>query len=93
MKLSIFPTASALAIAISTPLSAETACSAIMMHGSITQLSDTHATVDTSVLINATSAEVWATLTNFDAMTSWGSLDAAIVNACLHGVEEIVLEL
>lgn len=73
MKLSIFITASALAAAISTPLSAETACNANMMHGSISQLSDTHATVDTSVLINALPADVWATLTDFDAMASWSS--------------------
>jgi len=73
MKLSILITASAFAAAITTPLSAETACEATMMHGSIDQLSDTHATVDTSVLINATPAEVWATLTDFDAMASWSS--------------------
>ena len=73
MKLSMFITASALAAAISTPLFAETACDATMMHGSIAQLSDTQAIVDTSVLINATPAEVWATLTDFDAMASWSS--------------------
>ena len=73
MKLTILVTAGAFAAAISTPLSAETACDATMMHGSISQLSDTHATVDTSVLINARTAEVWATLTNFDAMPSWSS--------------------
>ncbi|MGX9356680.1 SRPBCC family protein [Roseobacteraceae bacterium S113] len=73
MKLSLFITASALAAAISTPPFAETVCDATMMHGSITQLSDTHATVDTSVLINATPEEVWETLTDFDAMASWSS--------------------
>lgn len=73
MKLTILVTAAAFAAAISTPLSAETACDATMMHGRIAQLSDTHATVDTSVLINATPAEVWATLTDFDAMSSWSS--------------------
>ena len=73
MKQSLFITASALAAAISTPLSAQTACDATMMQGSIAQLSATHATVDTSVLINATPAEVWATLTDFDAMASWSS--------------------
>lgn len=73
MKLSELIAASALAAAISTPLPAETACDATMMHGSIAQLSETHATVDTSVLINATPAEVWVTLTDFDAMANWSS--------------------
>ncbi len=73
MKLSMFIATSALAVAISTPLAAETACDATMMHGSIAQLSDTHATVNTSVLINATPAAVWATLTDFDAMANWSS--------------------
>ena len=73
MKLSKLIAASALAAAISTPLSAETACDATMMQGSTAQLNATHAIVDTSVLINATPAEVWATLTDFDAMASWSS--------------------
>lgn len=73
MKLSMFIATSTLAAALSTPLFAETACDGTMEHGSIAQLSDTHATVDTSVLINATPAEVWATLTDFDAMASWSS--------------------
>ncbi|WP_224815516.1 SRPBCC family protein [Hasllibacter sp. MH4015] len=73
MKLSTFLAASALTAVISTPLSAETSCDATLMHGSITQLSATHAIVDTSVLIDATPAAVWATLTDFDAMASWSS--------------------
>lgn len=73
MKFSKFTAAGTLAAVISTPLSAETACDATMMHGSIAQLSDTHSTVDTSVLIDATPAEVWAMLTDFDAMASWSS--------------------
>ena len=56
MKLSMFIATSTLAAALSTPLFAETACDGTMEHGSIAQLSDTHATVDTSVLINATPA-------------------------------------
>ncbi len=43
------------------------------MSGSIAQLSPTHATVDTSVLINATATDVWATLTDFDNMASWST--------------------
>ncbi|WP_298845351.1 SRPBCC family protein [uncultured Roseobacter sp.] len=73
MKLSMFVGTSALAVAISSPLSAETACDATLMQGSIAQLSATHATVDTSMLIDAAPAEVWATLTDFDAMPSWSS--------------------
>ncbi len=73
MKFSTFIAASATAAAISTPLAAETACEATMMQGSITQLSATHATVHTSVLIDATPAQVWATLTDFDTMASWST--------------------
>ena len=62
-----------LAIVITTPVSADTPCDATLMNGSIAQLSPTHATVDTSVLINATAADVWATLTNFDNMASWST--------------------
>ena len=65
--------ASVLAAALSTSLSAETACDATLMQGSIAQLSATHATVDTSVLIDAAPAEVWAVLTDFDAMADWSS--------------------
>lgn len=73
MKLSMFIAASGFAAAISTPLSAETACDASLMQGGIVQLSDTHATVHTSVLIDAAPAKVWATLTDFDTMASWSS--------------------
>ncbi len=73
MKLSMFLATSSLAAVISTSLSAETSCDATLMHGSIAQLSATYATVDTSVLIDATPAEVWATLTDFEAMASWSS--------------------
>lgn len=69
-----------LAIMLSSPLWAEasvqsykTECDATMMNGSITQLSATHATVDTSILINASAADVWATLTDFDTMSSWST--------------------
>ena len=62
-----------LAIAFSTPLAADTSCDARLMSGSIAQLSPTHATVDTSVLINATVTDVWATLTDFDNMTGWST--------------------
>ena len=62
-----------LAIVITTPVSADTPCDATLMSGSIAQLSPTHATVDTSVLINATTTEVWATLTDFDNMASWST--------------------
>ncbi|OAN74598.1 hypothetical protein A8B82_17710 [Sulfitobacter sp. EhC04] len=43
------------------------------MSGSIAQLSPTHATVDTSVLINAAPEDVWATLTDFDNMANWST--------------------
>lgn len=59
--------------ALGTAALAETPCDATMMQGSIAQLSTTHATVETSILIEAAPAEVWATLTDFDAMASWSS--------------------
>ncbi len=62
-----------LAIAFSTPLAADTSCDARLMSGSIAQLSPTHATVDTSVLINAVPKDVWATLTDFDNMAGWST--------------------
>lgn len=62
-----------LAVATSTPLSADTPCDATLMSGSIAQLSATHATVDTSILIDADAAEVWATLTDFEAMADWST--------------------
>ena len=73
MKLSMFIAASALSATISTALSAETACDATLMQGSIAQLTDTHATVHTSVLIDAAPAEVWATMIDFDNMAGWSS--------------------
>lgn len=73
MKLPMFLTTSALVAVLSTPLIADTSCDATLMAGSIAQLSATRATVDTSILIDATPAEVWTTLTNFAAMTSWSS--------------------
>lgn len=64
------------AITFSAPLYAETAavaCDATMMSGSIAQISSTHATVHTAVLIDAPVADVWATLTDFENMSSWSS--------------------
>ncbi len=73
MKLSVSLATGVLAAAISTPLSAVSACDATLMQGSITQRSAIHATVDTSVLIDASPTEVWATLTDFEAMAGWSS--------------------
>ncbi len=73
MKFSVFITTSVFAAAISTPLSAETACDATMMQGSIAQVTETHATIHTSVLVDASPAEVWAILTDFDDMAMWSS--------------------
>ena len=61
------------ATTLGTTALAETPCDATMMQGSIAQLSTPHATVQTSILIDAAPAEVWATLTDFDAMASWSS--------------------
>lgn len=61
------------AFALSTPLWAETSCGDTLMSGRMAQLSPTHATVHTSVLIDATAAEVWATLTDFESMASWST--------------------
>lgn len=52
---------------------ADTACDATMMSGSIAQISATHATVHTSILINAPATDVWATLTDFDNMSAWST--------------------
>lgn len=72
--------ASLVAITFSTPLLAQTsgqsahmACDAVMMSGSIAQLNATHATVNTSILIDATTADVWTTLTDFEAMANWST--------------------
>lgn len=73
MNFSIFALASAFVVAGSATVSAETACDATQMRGSIAQLSANHASVDTSVLINASPAEVWATLTDFENMKGWSS--------------------
>lgn len=69
-----------LAVALTVPFSTEasaqepvTKCDATMMSGSVAQLSTTHATVHTSVLINAAATDVWATLTDFDKMSAWSS--------------------
>lgn len=62
-----------LAIAFSTPLAADTPCDAHLMSGSIAHLSPTHATVDTSVLIDAAPEDVWAILTDFESMASWST--------------------
>ena len=69
--------ATLLVVALNAPLSAqmsaeggEMACNATMMSGSIAQLNATHVTVNTSVLIDAAAADVWATLTDFDSMAS-----------------------
>lgn len=61
------------AIAISTPVWADMPCDATLMSGSVVQLSATHATVHTSILIDAAPDAVWATLTDFDNMASWSS--------------------
>lgn len=59
--------------ALSMPLVAETSCDATMMSGQIEQLSTTHATVNTSIVINAASEDVWAILTDFDSMADWST--------------------
>lgn len=66
-------TAPLLALTLTTPLSADTACDATLMSGHMAQLSATHATVYTSVLINADAAEVWEVLTDFDTMSAWST--------------------
>jgi hypothetical protein len=62
-----------LVLALSTPLFAETPCDATLMHGSIAQLSATHATVETSAFINAATTELWAALTDFGTMATWST--------------------
>lgn len=68
------------AATFSAPLLAETssknsntACDATMAYGGIAQLSATHATINTSILIDAAPAKVWATLTNFKTMSDWST--------------------
>ncbi|MEM7439090.1 MAG: SRPBCC family protein [Pseudomonadota bacterium] len=60
-------------VAASVPALAGVSCKANLMRGSIVQLSATHATIDTSVLINADPAKVWATLTDFENMARWST--------------------
>ncbi|MGB7319363.1 MAG: SRPBCC family protein [Planktotalea sp.] len=64
------------ALTLATPMLAEThkmACDATMMHGAIAQLSATHASVNTSILIDAPAAIVWSALTDFEAMANWST--------------------
>lgn len=68
------------AATFSTPLLAQAseqnsnmACDANMTQGGIAQLSATHATINTFILIDASAAEVWTTLTNFEAMSGWST--------------------
>lgn len=68
------------AATFSTPLLAETSgqnsnmvCDGSMMRGGISQLSATHATISTSILIDAAPAQVWASLTNFESMPDWST--------------------
>ncbi|MCT4610850.1 MAG: SRPBCC family protein [Pelagimonas sp.] len=73
-------TATLLVVGFSTPAlsdgsghTANSACDGVLMRGEIAQLSATHATIHTSILIDAAPAEVWATLTNFEAMPTWST--------------------
>lgn len=68
--------ATLLAASYNAPVLAETAdlaCDASLMRGGIAQLSATHATIHTSVLIDADPSEVWHMLTDFDAMSEWST--------------------
>lgn len=64
-------------MSLGTPLPAQStpapACDATMVSGSATRISATHASVYTATLIDASAAEVWAVLTDFDSMASWSS--------------------
>ncbi len=69
-----------LAAPLGAPLFAETSdqaaalsCDGPMMRASIAQLSATHATIHTSILIDAAPAEVWSTLTDFETMPQWST--------------------
>ena len=69
-----------LATSLSTPVLADgsgqnsnLACDDAMMRCGIAQLSATHATINTSILIDAAPAVVWATLTNFETMPTWST--------------------
>ncbi|WP_425039504.1 SRPBCC family protein [Primorskyibacter sp. S187A] len=55
------------------PAPAQSACDAALTQGNIAQTSATHATIQTSILIDATPAEVWKVLTNFGAMSAWST--------------------
>lgn len=81
------------AIAMSgTSALAETPCDARMMQGGISQLSENHATVSTSILIDASPADVWATLTDFETMSQWstGTLQTMTGDISDGGQVEIV---
>ena len=79
-KVATHLTALLLAFSLTSPATAETsmiasnsACNDNLMHGSLTQLNPTHATVKTSVLINSAAEDVWNKLTDFDNISSWSS--------------------
>lgn len=76
----IFIAASLLMAPFSQPLLADTpnrssvmGCAATLMHGGIAQLSATHASIETSILIKAAPTEVWSTLMDFEAMPEWST--------------------
>ena len=61
------------AVTLAAMAQAETPCDTTMMQGSIAQLSATHATVSTSILISASAADVWATLSDFENISNWST--------------------
>ena len=60
-------------LTLSPPALAGTACNATLMQGSFEQRSLTHASVYTSILIDAAPEQVWDTLTDFDVMSDWST--------------------
>ncbi|MEP5154891.1 SRPBCC family protein [Planktotalea sp.] len=80
MKTSTWLATHVLAVALSAPLFADTTpqnleanCDAVQMRGSVAQISATHSTVFTSILIDAAPTAVWSTLTNFETMPDWSN--------------------
>lgn len=60
-------------LAETTSQSSDADCAATLMHGGIAQLSAIHASIETSILVEATPAKVWSTLMDFKAMPEWST--------------------
>lgn len=87
----VFPFAGPLFAQSSSSDPSSAACDATIERAEITQISPTHSTVYTSVLIAATPDEVWQVLTNFDNMSSWSSNTLQNLSGDLENGGDVVI--